>query len=119
MMEINIQTVKFMKMLEELAELTTDEFTAFEDLTQEQIEGECGIIFDQKNRNENGGYRVVLDMLIDEDRHDIFSYFEDYCDCEGYSVSVMEDEENPDDKWIQVDIDGESIVVENGVWYFA
>lgn len=118
-MEINIQTVKFMKMLDELAELTTDEFTAFENLTQEQIEGECGIIYDQNNCNENGGYKVVLDMLIDEDHHDIFSYFEDYCDCDGYMVSVMEDEDDPADKWIQVDIDGESIVVEKGVWYFA
>ena len=116
-MEINIQTVKFMKMLDELAELTTDEFTAFENLTQEQIEGECGIIYDKNNRNENGGCRVVLDLLIDENHHDIISYFEDYCDCGTYSVGVMDEDE--DDLWIQVDIDGESIVVEKGVWYFV
>ena len=118
-MEINLQTVKFMKMLDELAELTTDAFTEFGDMTQEQLEGECGIIYDKNNSNENGGYKVVLDILIDENHHDILSYFEDYCDCEGYSVSVMEDEENPADKWIQVEIDGEGIIVENGVWYFA
>ena len=49
-MEINIQTVKFLKMLEELTELTNDEFTDFENLTQEQIEWECGIIYDKKNK---------------------------------------------------------------------
>lgn len=118
-MEVNIQTVKFMKMLDELAELTTDVFTDFDELTQEQVEGECGIIYDKSNCNDNGGYKVVLDILIDNDHHDIISYFEDYCDCGGYTVSVMEDEENADDKWIQVDIDGECIVVENGSWYFA
>lgn len=118
-MQINIQTVKFMKMLDELAELTNDDFTEFEDLTQEQIEYECGIIYDKNNRNKNGGYKVVLDLLIDGEHHDIVSYFESYCDCSGYTVSVMEDEENSDDKWIQVDIDDECIVIERGQWYFA
>lgn len=115
-MEINIQTVKFLKMLEELAELTNDEFTEFESLTQEQIEWECGIIYDKNNTNENGSYKVVLDLLITEEHHDIISYFDSYCDCDEYTVGVMEDE---DGMYIQVDIGEESIIVEKGVWYFA
>lgn len=115
-MKINVQTVKFLKMLEELTELTNDEFTDFENLTQDQIEWECGIIYDKKNKNENGSYKVVLDLLIAEDHHDIISYFDTYCDCGGYTVGVMEDE---DGMYIQVDIEEESIIIEKGVWYFA
>ena len=115
---INVETIKFVRMLDELAELGLNGFAPFEEATQEN---RCEKIFyDAKTMDGQEGYRIVLDACIMEDpecyHHDIISYYDS--DSPECTVRVMFDEENA--PYISVDllVSGDTIVIENGSWCF-
>ena len=116
---INVETIKFIRMLEELAELTLNGIAPFEEATKE-THGEK-VFYDTKNVDEKGGYRIVLDACIIEDpechHHDIISYYDS--DNLEYTARVMFDEEEKPYIAVELLIGEDTIVIENGMWYFV
>ena len=111
-----MQNIKFLKMIEMLTEMSKGKFVDFCDYkgTEEDI----GIVYNSK-KNNGRGYAVALDMQIDECHHDIVSYYHDYCQpLFEYTVCVLfnEDDGAP---FIEIEGDGETITIDNGIWYFS
>lgn len=103
-----------MKMLDDLAKKTLDGYISFTELVNNKDkEFGRGVIYDENNN------RIVLDMLIDDIHEDIISYY----DSPGwqqaeYTATVIFDED--DEPYIDIESrDNESIVVEDGRWYFC
>lgn len=111
---INVETIKFVRMLDELARLGLNGFAPFEEATQENRNEK--IFYDTNDKDGQEGYRIVLDACITDDHHDIISYYDG--DSLEYTVRVMFDEERV--PYISVDllISEDTIVIENGSWYF-
>ena len=109
---LNVETIKFMKMLDDLAQCSSVGIEGFSTATPERY-GQI-VYFDDEHHDANRYRRVVLDAVLDEYHHDIVSYIED---TEDYSVRVVED----DGVFIVVDFPktGDQIVIEHGKWYFA
>lgn len=117
---VNIETVKFIKAVEELAQLSNNGIKPF---TEATLENRNDFVFYDKNKkNINGSYKICLDMCLAENHHDVISYYEDY---KGISNSINEfiygviidDDGN---KYIEIKLnDDEYIIVEDGKWYLA
>lgn len=109
---INIETIKFLKMLDELAILSEDGIEEFEHATCESF---CNkVYYDSKDDN-----RVVLEACIIDDpeciHHDIISYY----GSNEYSVNVRLDEEGEKFIDVRLFLSDEEIIIENGHWYFS
>ena len=116
---INIETIKFRKMLDELAELSANGIEPFENATYESFHSK--IFYDSKKLDEEG-YKVVLQACLTLDHHDIISYYD--ADSFEYNVRVKIDEESfPDESipYVEVKllISEDIIIIEDGKWYFA
>lgn len=115
---INLETIKFVKMLDELATLSQNGIEPFENATEESFRQK--VFYDVGELEEKGGYKIVLDACIVDDpqcyHHDIISYYDDH-NLE-YKIRVIIDE---DSAYIEVRllVSEEIIVIENGKWYFA
>lgn len=110
---INLKTVKFIKLLNDLAEKSKNGIDRFENATDEK-ELENKIFYTTNPKTHNCG--VVSDVIIDKNHHDVVSFIVS----DEYSVSVVADSDE-NEKFILVklfenDID---IVIENGRWDFA
>ena len=70
---INIETIKFRKMLDELAERSANGIEPFENATYESFDSK--IFYDSKKLDEEG-YKVVADACLAFDHHDIVSYYD-------------------------------------------
>lgn len=116
---INVETIKFIKMLDRLANLEKDGIFEFKKATQNDVKS-SKVFYDEKSKDSDGNYRVVMDMCVIDDpectHHDIISYYDS--DTEEFTVRVVIDE---DDKYIIVKFfnNEEQIVIENGSWYFV
>ena len=115
---INVETIKFVRMLDDLAELGLNGFAPFEEATQEN---RCEKIFyDTQTTDGQEGYRIVLDACIIDDpecyHHDVISYYDS--DSLEYTVRVMFDEESVPYISVELLISEDSVVIENGSWYF-
>ena len=116
---INVETIKFIKMLDELAQLSLKGVVPFEKATKET----CGekIFYDTKTVDGEAGYRIVLDACVIDDpqcyHRDIISYYDS--DSMEYTARVMIDEESNPYVSVELLISGDTIVIENGSWYFA
>ena len=75
---INIETIKFVKMLDELAALTANGVEPFSCASSESFGSK--VFYDETKPDENGFFPVVLDACIIEDpeclHHDIVSYYD-------------------------------------------
>ena len=115
---INLETIKFVKMLDELAALSQNGIEPFKNATEESFRQK--VFYDVGELEEKGGYKIVLDACIVDDpqcyHHDIISYYDDH-NLE-YKIRVIIDE---DSAYIEVRllVSEEIIVIENGKWYFA
>ena len=115
---INIETLKFVKMLDELAELSRNGIEPFENATEETYRTK--VFYDKTPLVDERGYRVVLDACIWDNpdcyHHDIVSYYDSRNS--EYKIRVLIDEEGA---YIEVFllISEDAIVIENGMWYFA
>ncbi len=110
---INVETMKFMKMLDKLAEQSKNGIEEFSNATEETI--------DQKIfYSENCDFKVVEDCCIVDDKdcyhHDIISFYESY----EYLMNVNFDEYD-NKPYVNIKLLGsdEEIVIEDGEWYFA
>lgn len=119
---INVETVKFMKMLDELAEKMKGGLVEFAEATEHNRNDK--LFYDKKTRDEEGRCRLVLDsMVVDEPdcfHHDVVSYYDDYV-AGKYTVRAILEEEYADEPYLEVRVEQseELIVVEPGNWYFS
>ena len=116
---INVETIKFVRMLNELAELTKKGIVPFEEANQENRNDK--VFYDSNAIDGEEGYKVVLDACIVDDpqwyHHDIISYYDSHS--LEYQVRVIIDEESMPYISVKLIISGDIIVIENGSWYFA
>ena len=114
---INIETIRFMKMLDELAELSENGISPFEEATQATYQNQ--VFYDARQIDGDEGYRVVQEAYILDDpkcfHHDIISYY-DQGSLE-YKIRVIIDEEGA---YIEVKLlySDSIIVIDKGSWYF-
>ena len=113
---INVETIKFMKMLDELAMHSLGGVESFEKATRDNFETK--VFYDQTALDDEG-YRVVLDARLIEDpyHHDIFSYYDSGTN--EYKIRAVADENGEMFINIIFLLSEECIVVENGTWYFS
>ncbi len=106
---INVETIKFMNLLNELSDLTLNGIENFSNATSDTFGTK--IFYDSKDQ-----FKVVSDACI-IDHHDIIGYYES--ELNEYIVRVEFDEEN-DKPFVVVKftISNEEIVIEDGKWYF-
>lgn len=110
---INIETIKFVRMLNELAEKSNNGIDEFSKATHETFQSK---IFYAENRNN----KIVLDACIIDQKecyhHDIVSFYES----PEYVITARFDEDTYKPylvvKFLYCD---DEIVIEDGVWYFS
>lgn len=117
---INVETIKFLKMLDELVELVENGIEEFGKANEATFGTK--IFYDKRTKDSNGNYSIVrdADALDDEDyyHHDVVSYFG--CDTNEYKVQVAFDEDfNTPYVLVTLIESGEQIVVEDQHWYFV
>ena len=119
---INIETIKFVNMLNELAELSNEGIEPFENATEDTYRTK--VFYDSRHFEGEEGYKVVLDACLCDDpdcyHHDIISYY-DSNNLE-YKILVKFDEDDEESGpyiCVELLLSEEIIVVENGRWYFA
>ncbi len=117
---INVETIKFLKMLDELVELVENGIEEFGKANEATFGTK--IFYDKRTKDSNGNYSIVrdADVLDDEDyyHHDVVSYFG--CDTNEYKVQVAFDEDfNTPYVLVTLIESGEQIVVEDQHWYFV
>ena len=115
---INLETIKFVRMLEEFAELSKNGIEPFENATENTFRAK--VFYDVETINSDNECLVVCDAQINEDpecyHHDIVSYYEDTLE---YTIRVVIDESAAPYISVKLKISEEIIVVEDGKWYFA
>lgn len=114
---INIETLEFLKTVENIAEKTKAGIEPFANATEDSFAQK--VFFDDNTETDEGEYGVVCDACITDDperyHHDIVSYHGNH----EYRVCAKKDE---DEKWfvlIRFFNDDAQIVVEDGKWYFV
>lgn len=83
---INIETIKLIKVIEELCELSKAGIKPFSECT-EKNDGQY-VFYDERKQNPDGSYKICLDTLVIDEHHDVISYYEDYA---GYSHPINND----------------------------
>ena len=116
---INVETIKFVKLLDKLAELTENGIEEFANATQDNYDEK--IFYDVNSVDADGRYKIVLDSCLLDDpecyHHDAISY---YKSTHGdYSVRVEIDEDNKPFVVVSLTESDEMIVIEDGEWYFC
>lgn len=115
---INLETIKFVKMLDELAELTKGGIFEFKKATQNDINSRK-LFYDQEAQDSNGNYKVVLDMCIVDNRecihHDAVSYYDSYTNEFTVRAVIREDDTYITVKFLN---SKDEIVIGDGRWYF-
>lgn len=113
---VNMGSVRFMYMLDNLCELSKNIYVSLSDYRV--YKRSCGdaplgncVIYN----SDNGS--VVLSYVIDSHRDEIIDYFDDFCGTGDYTVKVAKYMDT--DKFhIEVECGTDLIIVENGKWYF-
>ncbi len=104
---INIETIKFVRMLNELAERSENGIVSFQYATDETR-------YDKVYYDEKSG-RIVLDACLVANHHDIVSFYDSVS--KEYTMRVITEEE----PYVLVELysSKEQIVIQNGQWYFV
>lgn len=112
-MSINWQSIKLMKTMDELAELTEAGFREFDKATWE--DKDVFVLVDREKADEHGA-PIVLDSLIDELHHDAISYFDSLFDDVIFRVVDQGDE-----SFIIVRslCSNDEVCIDRGRWYFT
>lgn len=117
---INVETIKFIKMLDELAELVGNGIEEFGEATETTFRTK--IFYDKKTADEKGNFNIVLNAYLIDDtdcyHHDAISYYG--YDSNEYKVQVAFDE-NDGEPYVFVKLleNDELIIVDTTHWYFA
>ena len=116
---INVETMKLMKDLDNLAELCTSGISDFSEATEENAYSK--VFYDGNCPDENGEYPVVLQSCIIDNpeciHHDIVCYYDS--DTSEYTIRAATDDDGQMYIVVKFTLSDRMIVVENGHWYFA
>lgn len=114
---VNVDTLIFYKLMEELAKKSKNGIEPFVNATAENIEDK--IFFDENTKDLYGqGHQIVCDSCVNDDHHDIITNQ----DTKEYIIRANQDEEG---NWYLVvkffDLmkDGPDIIIQDGEWNFA
>lgn len=112
---INVETIKFVKMLDDLAGKSSIGIEPFSAVSSYNYFDKV-VCYDDRNTDEDGNYRLILQSVIDECHHNIMAYIEDTLD---YKVRVHCSRKDGDYIEVVLPDSDTSIVIEDGRWYFA
>ena len=104
MRKINMQTIAFMKEIEELKEKTLNGIKPFNEANLDNFNDYIFYIPEDGDR-----YEIVLNACLQLDHHDAISYYDNWY--------VVRDEE--DNLYVAYEQDDYVIIIENGKWYLA
>ena len=118
---LNIATLKFISMLNELAERSKQGYIGFSKYRYDtEADITAGIIFDD---SDGAGFgRIIADMCVDEQHHDIVSTYDQWIENTSYDIRVRIDESDDGEVIYWIDVTGDddlNIVIEDGRWYWA
>lgn len=114
---VNISTIKFIGILNDLSSRLQNGIIAFNDFSETSERYQ--IIYDSTKRDPLG-FPIVLDCCVIDEHHDIVSYYDSYIieECNLYpQVRLVLDEDNSPYIIVHVDSTTEFIVIESS-WYF-
>ena len=110
---MNFETIKFISLLNQLAEKSKNGYIQFSKATAKNKN--C-ILYDDESTYSNG-HPIVCDTCIDEIHHDIIDTYNEIYDPEGIVIRlVIEGEESFINITRKYDT-SINIVVDNGTWY--
>ena len=117
---LNIETIRFIKMLDELAEKTKKGIFDFKEATEDNRQDR--IFYDERCVHDDGSFGVVLDSCVIDDpdciHHDVISYYGNESD--EYAVcAIVDREENDVYILVRLTTSDEQIVIKDGEWYFV
>ena len=116
---INIETMKFMKMLDELAIQSAVGIKDFSEATEATAHEM--VFYDKSSPDPDGHYPVVLESCVIDNpkciHHDIIKYYDS--DTSEYVVQVELGENGQPFIHVAFVASNEDIVVEEGKWYFV
>lgn len=117
--EINFQTVRFIALLNELANNMENGIIPFSQITMDTRRD--ALIYDDINIPTHD-YRLVLDKCVDDIHHDIISYYDEYYPdlfnyCIGGPYLINNDEYGT---YIEIlTTSGDIYIIEEGSWYIC
>lgn len=116
---INVETIKFVNMLNELAELSANGIEGFSKATSENLHTK--LFYDDISSDENRLFRIVLDAYINDNpecvHHDIVGCYDSYTN--EYTIRAVVDEGFEPYILVHLSESGEEIEIENGSWNFV
>lgn len=112
---INVETIKFVKMLDELAARTANGIEPFAEINEERRD--VRIHYNELDAGGEEGYRVVCDSCIIDGHHDIISYWDS--GSIEYQIRAIIDAKYGAHINVKLLLSEDLIVIENGKWYFA
>ena len=119
---INLETLKLLGIIKQLAEYSKSDISDFSEATQENYDEK--LFYDGKSGSETEGYRIVCDACILDNpeciHHDIVSYWDSINNNNEYTIRVfINKEENKYYIEVKFKKSEASIIIENGDWYFS
>ena len=115
---INVETIKFMRTLDELAELSKNGIEPFDNVSEDTWRKK--IFYDMSGGDNEAGYEVVFDAVVIDDpsfyHHDIVSYGSSGLE---YTLRVKIDEYSCPYVEVRFVISEDIVIIEKGHWYFA
>lgn len=117
MQMIDVKTLKLIKIIDELKELSKNGIKPFSECTEEN-DGQY-VFYDENALNPDETHKICLDTIVCEEHHDVICYYEDYAG-DTYSlrdecyIGVVTTEEEP---FINIHLkDGHDIIIYDGNW---
>lgn len=113
---INVETIKFIKLMDELAQLTLNGIEPFEKADEENFGSK--IFYDAKTeiaRYDAKEYKIVWDACIDMCHHDIISYYDN---SNEYTIRAVVTEDDGVYLLVSLILSEAEIIIEKGAWYF-
>lgn len=118
---INVKTIKFVNLLNKLAECSLNGIIKFSEVTEESFDYDQ-LVYDDVSTNENK-YRVIADAIVydtPEYTREIIGYYDGYNNKHREECSIKVKFDDEDEPYICVHFfpSGEEIEISNGSWEF-
>ena len=118
---LNTTTLKFLYMLNDLAERSKSGYIGFSKYRHDtKMDISTGILFNDTDGPDYG--KIVLDMCVDEQHHDIISTYDQWIENTSYDIRVRIEESDNGESIYWIDVTGNdnlNIVIEDGRWYWT
>lgn len=113
---INVETVRFVKLLNDLAEKSKIGILPFSTLPPALFESV--LCYNDRSPDAQGHYKLIRQAVFDDEEETRLSVSSYYEDTDGYVIRAHPD--TKDGTYVTVRMkDGSLIMIENGMWYFV